>query len=63
MKRYQNNLIDRVIADAGNKYSKTLDKIFPAYGDNAFNERNISLQFSHAFMKRPNSYAVMEIPA
>lgn len=63
MKKYQNNIIERVIADAAINFSKTLDRIYPAFGNNAFNERNLTLQFSHAFLKRPNSNAIMEIPS
>lgn len=63
MEKYRNNIIERVIEDAANNFSRTLDRIYPAYGDNTFNERNVSLQFSHAFLKRPNSYAIMEVPS
>lgn len=62
LKKYQNNIIELTIEEAANRFSKTLNQIYPAFGDNAFNERNLTFQFSNVFSSRRNSCAIMEIP-
>jgi hypothetical protein len=60
---YQNKIIEQTIKEAINTFSNTLEKIYPAYNDNGFNERNLTFHFANAFINlRKNSNAIMEIP-
>lgn len=58
----KNQIIEKVINNAADNFGKSANTFWPAFDYNGFNERNLSFQFAHEFMKRPSSHAFMEVP-
>lgn len=55
-------IIISVINDAASALNSSLNYFYPAWGENGFNERNLTYQMAKSFEKRKASCAFMEVP-
>ena len=58
-----NDLIETIIKTSAQNFKRMLDNLYPAQGNNGFNERNISFQIANAFQNLyKNGNVFMELP-